>query len=153
MTRAGLSSFVMDTKLWRPKIRGVQRLSWFRKNLISEVEEFAPQLVVIEGYAYAKGNSAHQIGELGGVLRLALLDLGVSYIEVAPSKLKKFVTGKGNAPKDAMMIEAFKRFKVDVPTSDECDAATLALFGAVLGEHLVVDLPKANMEAIRSVTS
>jgi crossover junction endodeoxyribonuclease RuvC len=151
MAREGLSSFTIDTDVWKPKVRGTQRLAWFDRTMASELLTFDPQLVVIEGYAYGKGNSAHQIGELGGIIRLTLHEQDSEWVEIAPSKLKKFVTGKGNAPKDSMMIEAYKRFKVDVPTSDECDAASLAIMGAVGKGWLNVELPKVNMEAVEGV--
>ena len=52
--------------------------------------------------------------------------------EVAPTALKKFVTGKGNAPKDAMMMHAFKRWGFTAATNHQADAFGLAMIAAAL---------------------
>lgn len=65
-------------------------------------------VVVLEGYSYAAANQAHQMGELGGVVRHHLWRLGVPYVTVAPTRLKKFATGKGNVGKDAMVAAAVR---------------------------------------------
>jgi crossover junction endodeoxyribonuclease RuvC len=132
-------------------MRGTQRLLWFKRNLCDVIEEFNPHHIVIEGYAYAKGQGAHQIGELGGVIRLAMHEIDADYTEIAPAKLKKFITGKGNAKKEIVMVELYKRFKVEVPTTDEADAAVLAIMGAVGGGGMEVDLPKLNMDVLEGI--
>lgn len=63
-------------------------------------------LVVVEGYSYGSGFQAHQLGELGGVLRVLLTETGVTWVEVAPTRVKRYATGKGNANKDAMLQAA-----------------------------------------------
>lgn len=143
---ASRKSFTFETRALSPKMRGTSRLEWFMRELAAEVENFQPHAVMLEGYAYAKGNQAHQVGELGGVIRLMFHLNNVGYVEVPPAKLKKFVTGKGNAAKDRVQIEAYKRFGVDTPTSDETEATCLALFAAVGYFGLDVTLPKANTE-------
>jgi len=61
-------------------------------------------LVLIEGYAFAKRSShAHAQGELGGILRRGMWLEGFKVVEVPPTSLKKFVTGKGNANKTDMV--------------------------------------------------
>lgn len=56
--------------------------------------------VAIEGYAFAKRSShAHAQGELGGIVRRGLWTAGIRWVEVPPTNLKKFITGKGNATK------------------------------------------------------
>lgn len=144
-------SFGLYTKTWGPKVTGVQRLSWFAHKFGEEVEDYQPNIIVIEGYAYARGQGAHQIGELGGVLRLQMHLNALRYVEVAPSKLKKFVTGKGNAKKEIVMVELYKRFGVEVPTTDEADAAGLALMAAVGKYGLSHGLPAANLTALEGI--
>lgn len=148
---AGRKSFTVDTETWGPNVTGVERLRWFVYKLSETIEDFQPSLIVIEGYAYAKGQGAHQIGELGGALRLIMHMNDLHYVEVAPTKLKKFVTGKGNAKKEIVMVELYKRFGVEVPTTDEADATGLALMAGVGRYGLQNNLPKVNLMALEGI--
>ncbi len=149
---AGLTGgWAAATETWGPRRRGAERLAWFYSKLEKTVLKFRPNMIALEGYAYAKGNQAHQIGELGGVLRFLLHRMGATPTIIAPAKLKKFVTGKGNSGKDIMMLEAYKRFGIDTPTTDECDATCLALMVAVGRYGLEVDLPKVNLTALEGI--
>ena len=107
--------------------KGVERLIDI-KTMVSPIVSDA-DLVVIEGYAFARPNQAHQIGELGGVLRVMFAMMGLKYIEVAPAALKKFATGKGNANKEAVAVGIFKRWHCEFNNNDEADAFVLAQIG------------------------
>ncbi len=137
--------------VWKTSLRGAARLDWFYDRMIQELSLEIPALVVIEGYAYARGNQQAAMGELGGVVRLALHKWGGDWIVVPPSSLKKFVTGKGNAPKDRVMMDAYKRFEIDVPTTDECEALCLALMGATGSFDYVPNLPAVNLQALHKL--
>lgn len=83
---------------------GVERL----RNITSEIGNIVVsnqiQAVAIEGYAFAARNSqAYSIGELGGVVRVALLSLDVPYVVIPPACRAKFATGKGNAGKSEVI--------------------------------------------------
>lgn len=57
-------------------------------------------IVAIEGYSFASRHShAHSIGELGGVVKVSLLNFDIPFIEIPPTCRAKFATGKGNAGK------------------------------------------------------
>ncbi len=58
-------------------------------------------LDALEGYGHgmARGYALTQLGELDGVIRTALFEAGVPFVEVAPATLKKYATGRGNATK------------------------------------------------------
>lgn len=85
--------------------------------------------VFLEGYAFARPNQAHQLGELGGVVRYRLWDAGVPYTDVAPAALKKFATSKGNAKKPDM-LDASRRAGYEGSNDDNCvDAWWLRQFG------------------------
>jgi crossover junction endodeoxyribonuclease RuvC len=57
-------------------------------------------VVAIEGYAYnAKGRGVEFQYGLGAVIRVALHQNKIPFVEVAPTALKKFAGAKGNAPK------------------------------------------------------
>lgn len=86
--------------------------------------------VLIEGYAF----SAHMaysraIAELGGIVRYHLRELGQRPIEVAPTSLKKFIAGKGNAEKNTIVKEVYKRWGVDLSSDNLADAFGLAKIG------------------------
>lgn len=106
----------------KPKRMGVERLAFIRATVENIVGENRAAGVVLEGYAFGAHNKAHQIGELGGVIRLLLHDLGVPFVEVPPKSLKKFATGTGNAPKDAMIAHAIRTFGFDGSDNNEADA-------------------------------
>lgn len=85
-------------------LSGAERL----RKISSEIGNIAVsnkiQVAAIEGYSFASRNSqAHSIGELGGVVRVALLNLDIPYIIVPPTCRAKFATGKGNAGKSEVI--------------------------------------------------
>ena len=131
-----------------PATRGAFRLSWFREQF---TDVYLPECdaVYIEGYAYAEAQRAHQLGELGGVIRLACFDADKPCIEVPPSTLKMYATGKGNAPKDLVLVEAVKRLGYVGASKDEADALWLYYLGYhhAHGEALV-DVPAQHSRAL-----
>lgn len=91
----------------------------------------APELVVIEGLAFgANDPSAHERAALHYIVRCNFWTDGTRVLVVAPSSLKKFITGKGSAKKEMVILEVFKRWNVSVKDNNEADAAGLAYLGA-----------------------
>jgi len=83
--------------------------------------------VFIEGPAYmASGKYVLQMGALHFLLRLFLYKKEVFYKVIAPGTLKKFVTGKGNAKKDLMLLKVYKKWGVEFEIDDLADAYGLA---------------------------
>jgi crossover junction endodeoxyribonuclease RuvC len=66
------------------------------------------------------------------MMREALAKEFIKFVIVAPSTLKKFVTGKGNAPKDLMLMEVYKRYGVTFTDDNLCDGFALAKVAHVL---------------------
>jgi Holliday junction resolvasome RuvABC endonuclease subunit len=62
--------------------------------------------------------------EMIGVLKLFCEENGIDYKSYAPTVVKKFGTGKGNAGKD-MMVAAAQRYKEGITSDDEADAVIL----------------------------
>lgn len=103
---------------------GPARLAWIRNAVLELVAD--ADLVLLEGYAwFAEGRAAVSLGELGGVLRLMLHEIGVPYIEIDPNRLKKYATGAGNAKKEAVLVAAVRRFGYTGSSNDEADALVL----------------------------
>jgi crossover junction endodeoxyribonuclease RuvC len=118
-----LAAFALST----PK-KGPARLDYFYDRFLDVLDHYAPSYLAIEGYAFGARNSqSHALGELGGVLRLALWRSGLSYAVAPPTTLKTFAAGKGNVEKSVVAKELFKRFGVDLPGNDEVDASGLAI--------------------------
>ena len=126
---------------------GVERLAeykqWLRRMLLPGFD-----LAVIEGDAYGRHNKAHQIGELGGIIRLTLHEENVPFIEVPPAVLKKYATGKGTAPKPDLRMELYKRSGLDVADDNTVDALWLLAIGRELAGNPLWDMPKANVDAL-----
>lgn len=127
-------------QVYRPKNTGTDRLFEIEKKIEEVIASTAPDIVVIEGYAYARTKQAHQMGELGWAARRTMENLKNMYhyewFEVSPNSLKKFATGKGNSKKDTIMLYIYKRWKVEIVDNNIADAYILAKIGqAYLGKE------------------
>lgn len=93
--------------------------------------------IAIEGYALHGPGDKTIAPELGGLVRARLVATGHGRIvEIMPSVLKKYVTGKGNARKDAMMLDVYKRWGYDCEGDDnKADAYALAHTAMVAEKH------------------
>lgn len=114
--------------------------------------------VVIEGYSFGSNSShARSIAEAGGVVRYWLWCNRIPYVEVPPSQLKKFVTGKGNVEKNIVIREVYKRWGVDAKDDNEADAYVLGRIGMCLAgidepttefqRAIIVDIQKKASQA------
>lgn len=88
-----------------------------------------PAVAMIESYSFASRNGGEYLGEYGGLLRHSLIRWAQQVIEVAPTAVKKFATGKGNAKKEVIIGHVQKRWGVLFENSDEADAYVLYRIG------------------------
>ncbi len=109
----------------KPRGKSVIRLQYALNHIVGLVKESAPKLVLLENYAFGKANKAHQLGELGGVVRLALHQSRVWWTEASPASIKKLATGSGNAKKEAVLAAAIRRLGYQGSSFDEADARWL----------------------------
>lgn len=105
--------------------------------IVELARQRTPALCLIEGYSFASAGGqvagrAHDRAELGGVLRWRLRGHVGEFVEVAPSRLKKWACGKGNAPKAQVVSAASRRWGRDFRSDDEADAYALLMLGLVL---------------------
>lgn len=110
-------------------LRGVQRLAFIEETFLDLVDRAGAEALVMEGYSMGSRGRVFDIGELGGVLKLCAFKHDIEVLVVPPATLKKWVTGKGNADKKAMVAAVKKKWKVDTSNNDECDAVALLHFG------------------------
>lgn len=141
---------VWESGVYRSPYRGARRL----RDCLTHVMKLAEgaSLVMIEGYAFAAQAQAHQIGELGGVLRLGFYQVKIPVVEIPPTKLKKFATGKGSGKKEAPFGEAIRRLGYERNSHDEADA--LWLLQMALHHYALpgaVTLPKDHVSALMEV--
>lgn len=104
-------------------------------------------LVVLENYSFGS-RMLTTMGELGGIFKLLLEQEEIPYILVAPTTLKKFITGDGHSKKDKILQQVYKRWGFEAPSSDVGDAFGLWKIGkAFLGEN-VKELTKEQTKQI-----
>lgn len=130
---------------------GAERLIEIRDRI--RVFTYDADLITIEDYAFARANQAHQIGELGGVLRVMFYELRLNVLKVSPSAVKKFATGKGVASKEQMAVAVYKRWGKEFGTNDECDAFVLTEIGRIyhtynLNTGEITTIPRYQQEVI-----
>lgn len=109
------------------------RLAYMRRLLEEVLEECWPvKLAVIEGYAFGSRTAQHSIAEWGGLLRYTLWQSACSFVEVPPTTLKSFVTGKGNGEKSLVLREVFRKWVFEAFDDNDADAYCCARFAQVL---------------------
>jgi len=110
-----------------PKQRGFLRLQLIANDVSQTVQVWQPAFIAIESYAYAHNiRSFVTLVEIGTAIRITLRQMDLSWVEVNPTALKRWVTGKGNANKDQMAIAVKQRWGFQSPSHDIVDAYALA---------------------------
>lgn len=102
--------------------------------VVTKDESGCMDIAVIEGLAFMARNSTAlvQLSALNYMTRAMLADYGIKFIIVAPTSLKKYVTGNGASKKDVMLMEVYKRWGVSIMDDNVCDAYGLAQIGLAL---------------------
>lgn len=134
----------------------IDRLDVLFSRFGSLIYETAPQVIGIEGYGFCGKGRARELGELGGILRLFLVRERIKTWEVPVGTLKKFVSGKGNAQKDLMLLKTFKNFGIEFENHNISDAFGIcAMVSAIekqANNRLPVRFNKAQEEALKVPT-
>lgn len=109
---------------------GIERLAsiyeYMDNKLTGLLEDTNIQGVALEGYAYGTQMS-HMLGELGAVVKLSLHYHGLQPVIVAPTSLKKYVTGKGTGvQKNVMLLNIYKKWGIEFTDDNAADSYALA---------------------------
>lgn len=113
-------------EVYKSDLKGTDRLKDIQQYLREIIAEYDIQDVAMEGYAYGV-QMAHMAGELGGMVKLTLLEYGMYPLIVAPSMLKKYVTGKGTGvQKNQMLLNIYKKWGIEFTDDNAADAYALA---------------------------
>ena len=145
----GLPLYEFKSPPYEYKIHWQDNLDRFTKLADMTVEWIMEQPTAIlmrnhigmEGYAFGAKGQVFNIGENTGILKLKLQRVARTVRIFAPSEIKKFATGKGNANK-LLMYEAFLEetgddlaklfgqapYKGDSPVSDIVDSYYIAKY-------------------------
>lgn len=120
---------------------------------IVELVTFA-DLVVIEGPSYgSKGGHNHDRSAGWWFVVNALITADIPVVEVPPSCLKRYATGKGSASKDLVLAETVRRYTGwDVNGNDTADALNLAAMGSDALGFPLVQMPATHRAALNSIT-
>lgn len=151
LTATGIAHTDGTTGTVRTRTRGMERLGVIAAFALEATE--AARLVCIEGYSFgSRASQAHALGELGGVVRWSLWSSGVTYLDVPPSTLKTYATGKGNAGKVDVIVAARDRLGYEGTDDNEADALWLRALGLDLLGAPLVALPATHRRALAKVT-
>jgi crossover junction endodeoxyribonuclease RuvC len=117
----------------------------------SILEELHPNdIIAIEGFSYgSRGRGVSTQYGIGWLIRAELYKRGYEYIEVSPSAVKKFATGKGNEKKENMVLPIFKHWEFEHPSDNVRDAYVLAQIAK--GIRGISKLTKYQEEVIKKV--
>jgi len=111
------------------KMGDVGRLIYIKNEITKFIEDYNIDHVAMEGLSFgARGRAMLQLAGLNYILQILFEQMGIKYQIIPPTAMKKFVVGKGNAPKDQVMLKAFKKWKVDFNDNNICDAFCHAMY-------------------------
>lgn len=136
------------------KLKGVERLAYIRRGLEEALNSVGAKQVTyaaIEGYSYGSVGTLFELGEVGAVVRLVLHDNRVPFVIAAPTQLKRFVSGDGQATKDRMRAAVADTWGITIVQDDECDAFGLAQLARSYA--LDTGTTRAQLEVVRKLRS
>jgi len=133
-------------------LRGTDRLAWICSAITGHTTQ-GVDLVVVEGPSYGSMSGAghHEAAGLWWLVAYTLDGRDVPYAVVPPSTLKKYATGRGNATKPDMRMALFQRTGLDLRDDNQVDGWWLRAAGLDALGHPVVDVPKAQRDALAKV--
>lgn len=134
---------------WAQAIAGSQSLVWGVISVPKPRDEMArlyeirrrvldlakdSDLVVFENLVSVKNGSIQERAGLSFLIRMPLWEANIPILLVAPSQVKKFVTGRGGSgvKKEHILKELLRRFNRDIDDNNAADAVGLAYIGMAL---------------------
>lgn len=133
-----------------PKREGDLRLSEIKNNVRALVHEHgvAVDWVILEDLPPTRAFSTAKLGMVHGAVRSMLIEEGIRYLAVPPSVVKKYATGKGNAPKPDLRMALYRRIDLDLRDDNQVDAAWLWLLGHDLAGDPAIKVPEVNRSVL-----
>lgn len=146
-----------DGALWtfKPETHNDRRLLEIRDHVLDRVLSKGPggrvDLVMIEGPFATRDNAGLLLLQLHGAVKVALMASRMPYLCPAPSLLKMYATGKGNANKTQVVAELVKRAGVHPDDDNQADAWWLRAMGEDLAGRPPIDLPQTHRRALNNL--
>lgn len=122
------------TWVYKSPYFGIERLVDIRQWLVDhfmwlEEQDLDVVDIAMEGTVLAS-HAALVLGELSATVRLAIYDHYDDYLrfplKVPPMTLKKYAAGKGNAKKQEMLLQIYKRWGMEFNDDNAADSYALA---------------------------
>ena len=128
---------LIEAEVISPK-KGWAQKSEIARCVMEVVLSRMPDKIVLEGYSLnlQHASSVVPLVELGGLLRFMLFIDGFKWFDPRASEVKKFVTGKGNSPKDQVMMHVLKRWGHTSKSNNTADAFVCAAMGLAHANRL-----------------
>ncbi|EIT85940.1 hypothetical protein A374_08894 [Fictibacillus macauensis ZFHKF-1] len=125
------------------------------KRMITMIDDIMDHMqkgdvICIEGFGFAS-QQAIQLGGIGWGIRMALARRGHKWIEIAPSQLKKFASGKGNTKKDELAVHIYKKFGFEHNSDNVRDAYVLAEIARCLSSKQTDYLTNYQIEVLEAI--
>jgi Holliday junction resolvasome RuvABC endonuclease subunit len=137
------------TWVYKSPYFGIERLVDIRQWLIDTLDYVSENHgitdIAMEGSVLAS-HSALVLGELAAVVKMAIYDYfgedeNCRYpLKVPPMTLKKYASGKGNAKKQEMLMQIYKRWGIEFNDDNAADAYAL---GRLAGKTAIDEIEKA----------
>lgn len=156
LTRSGFTILDENSKVLHQEflntkeMRGMQRLLFIKQRVLQKLKQFEVSQVMIEGYSFgSKGRSIVSLGELGGVIRVAMFENGFSYIDCSPNSLKAYTAGNGQADKGMMQMAILTKYGINYEDDNVCDSYALCKMFLELREETESICAEGGAEKIR----
>jgi Holliday junction resolvasome RuvABC endonuclease subunit len=139
LTEAGLviRSLTIETEISRnaSTAQKTERLIFISNEVVSRIKEFKVKYVGVEDYAFGRGYQAHQIGEIGGNIKVQVRLACSMYVRPAAiTSARKHVLGYGGSfgpkkqAKENLVHVVREGYRVDVANDHEADSFVVARY-------------------------
>ena len=114
----------------KSKLKGVtERIVNIREKIKNMISLYSIDTIVMEDYSYmSSGRFTFTAGEVGGAIKLLCFDNKIKLMIVPPSLLKKFICNKGQAKKEQMLLQLYKKYGKEFNNNNIADAFGLFKF-------------------------
>lgn len=130
------------------KEKDIERFEDITLQILHQLE--MDDVICIEGFSYgSKGQGVSFQYGLGWIIRYMLHNEGFKVIEVPPTSLKKFVTGKGNVKKENMVLPIYKHWGFENDSDNIRDAYVLSKMAEAI--HETVELTKYQLDVLKKI--
>ena len=143
---------IADLRLIEPSktLEGSKHLVFIRDSLNELLKKYALKVVVMEGYSYNSLNKKFLLGEVGATIKLCVYDTNATLYDAAPTQLKKFVTGRGDASKEDVMTHLASQYGVHITDDNLADAYGLARIALQINQK--TSEKRHQLEVVKQIT-